>query len=915
MRKLKNLLRTTFDVREGERLRTLFMALYLLAVLFAYYILKPAAKAMFLTRFKIDEVPYLYILIAIVGGLLATVYTKMAVRVSLRAAVAWATAIAVVSLVAFWQLVQLQLPWMIYVFNVWASLFGIVLVSQGWLVAANVFSTREAKRVYGLVGLGAVVGGWTGSAFTTFTVKLVGIENLLLASALLVVLAYVSFRLVIAQKNVSLAEARAAEAKKESFSSRDIFVAIRRHRHLQVITAIITLTFIVDVMVEFQWLARADRTYSGGPELAAFMSTYYLIQNIVTFVLQFVMTGVIVRTLGVGGTLRLMPSAITVASLGSFFLPGLMSASAARLTEAASRYTFNRTGMELLYLPLPTDLRNRTKAFVDIFVDRMGRGVGGMLLILLGWLGLRELGTLPWIVIGFAVVWVLLSMRAQREYIRTVRTRLEARRLDLEGARVTAGDPATLALLEQAARSGNARQACYALSLLTEVPGYTLEPLLVELAASSSGEVRAKVYELARSAPSPALLDLALEQIRSSRPSESPATVKATVGYALAVSREVQPLAREFLEHANPSVMEGVLEAMREEPEAAQELVTREWLSRLASAPEPDRRRLAAVAIGACGDQGTEALHRLLEDSDTRVAAAACEAAGNLRNRAYLNALLPRLADSHLRGAVIESLAAYGTRISGTLSDLLEDESVPVAIRRQVPRVLKSVPDQRSVDVLLRSINQPDLSVRAAVLKALNRLRETAATLDYGNIFVTKQILNEARLYFQLNAALAPFRDQKSPRTAAGLLAASIEERLRQTLERLFRLLGLRYPPKEIYAAYLAVHHRRKDQFAAALEFLDNVLDRELKRILLPLLDEPGNLMERGRDLFGVEVRSPEEAIRTLIRSGDSWLVSCAMAAAAELKLRSLVPDITQAARDAGADVGRVALAAQAALA
>jgi AAA family ATP:ADP antiporter len=63
---------------------------------------------------------------------------------------------------------------MLYVFNIWVSLFSIVTVSQGWLVAANVFNPREAKRLYGLLGLGAVVGAAFGSAITSFTVKLVG---------------------------------------------------------------------------------------------------------------------------------------------------------------------------------------------------------------------------------------------------------------------------------------------------------------------------------------------------------------------------------------------------------------------------------------------------------------------------------------------------------------------------------------------------------------------------------------------------------------------------------------------------------------------------------------------------------------------------------------------------------------------
>ena len=68
-------------------------------------------------------------------------------------------------------------------------------------------------------------------------------------------------------------------------------------------------------------------------------------------------------------------------------------------------------------------------------------------------------------------------------------------------------------------------------------------------------------------------------------------------------------------------------------------------------------------------------------------------------------------------------------------------------------------------------------------------------------------------------------------RSAARLLSLTIEERLKGTLERLFRLLGLRYPPKEMYSAYRAVSRRQHDEATAALEFLDNTLERDLKRV------------------------------------------------------------------------------------
>jgi hypothetical protein len=85
-----------------------------------------------------------------------------------------------------------------------------------------------------------------------------------------------------------------------------------------------------------------------------------------------------------------------------------------------------------------------------------------------------------------------------------------------------------------------------------------------------------------------------------------------------------------------------------------------------------------------------------------------------------------------------------------------------------------------------------------------------------------------------------------------------------------------------MYSAWLAVSHRRKEQFLAALEFLDTVLEPRLKRVVLPMLDSSEQIIERGRDLFGVEVRDAASAVRDLLNSGDPWLKECAMAVAAE---------------------------------
>ena len=109
--------------------------------------------------------------------------------------------------------------------------------------------------------------------------------------------------------------------------------------------------------------------------------------------------------------------------------------------------------MELLYMPLPLELRNRTKAFTDIFMDRFSRGVGGILLIILtGTLNL-SVRQLSLAVMAYTIVWVFLSLRAEKEYISTVRKRIALRRLDLDSLRVNVSDAATVRLLEETTES------------------------------------------------------------------------------------------------------------------------------------------------------------------------------------------------------------------------------------------------------------------------------------------------------------------------------------------------------------------------------------------------------------------------------------------------------------------------------
>jgi AAA family ATP:ADP antiporter len=906
MRSARRFWRSLVDVREGERLRTLFTLLYLFSTLTAYYIIKPLSKGMFMSKFKVDELPHLNMALAITGGVFAYLYTKLAVKSSLRSAVIWTSGISVFCLASLWWALGTKRDWMLYVFNIWVSMFSIVMVTQCWVVAANFFTSREAKRVYTLLGTGAVLGGAFGGFFTNAVIPHVSAaRHMLWFTCVWIGIAYLMFRLALAQSPDSLQGATAGDKEEAEFRFKDIVSPLLAHRHLQLIMGITLLMLCADVMIEFQMNSMIMRKTTNEKDVVQYLAKFTaLYPNLLSVFLQFVVAGLAVRSLGVSGTLQIMPVCLGAVSAYTIAAPSLVITTIARNVETSSRYTLNRTAMELLYMPLPLELRNRTKAFIDIFVDRFGRGLGGFLQKVMLYLPITRTGknvnVQPFAVVTFCMVglWSLLAWRARGEYLATVLKRIQSRRLDLETVPLQVQDPALIALLEKTARGPNPRQSTYALSLLAEIPDYRGTPLLKKLVGSPHPSVRAKVYEIARAANVPELLDQALEETRSSRAGEAPEAASSAAAYAIAVSPDGLDLAASLLDHPHDAIGRAAIDALAADPDRARRALTAEWLAAASTNPLPERRRLAAHAILARAEDVRQTLRALLRDNDPQVAIEACRTAQALQDRQYVEPLTGRLGDRMVRPAAIAALAGYGARVVGTLADLLGDGSVPVSWRGQIPRVLRLIPDQRSVDVLVRHLTGEEPVVRQAVLRALNYLRERAPGLDYAGAAVAGLIRDEVRSAAELAACVAPFDGRGDSGKMGTMLAATLHSRREEALERIFRLLGLRYSQPEIHRVYRALQRKLGDDRAAALDYLDSVLDREDKRAVMALLE---------RDQASAPAKDAESAIVHILGLGDPWLKSCAIAAAAELRLVSVEPHIRRVAEGSDADSAGVA--------
>lgn len=83
-----------------------------------------------------------------------------------------------------------------------------------------------------------------------------------------------------------------------------------------------------------------------------------------------------------GISLVFLPGLILVATIMLFFNPmSLMAAVMLKMSDGSFKQSINKAALELLILPIPLNIKKQTKTFIDVFVDSLATGIGGILLI------------------------------------------------------------------------------------------------------------------------------------------------------------------------------------------------------------------------------------------------------------------------------------------------------------------------------------------------------------------------------------------------------------------------------------------------------------------------------------------------------------------------------------------------------
>jgi AAA family ATP:ADP antiporter len=427
------------NFKRGELSLGVLAALFYFCVLCGYFFLRPVRDAMGVSR-GMDQLRWLFVLTSLISLTVVLLFGGVVTRLNRRRFIPIGYLFVVVCLLGFVSLLIVDARagggfigtdaetglarGVGYTFYSWLSAINLFVNSLFWAFMVDIFNVDQGKRMFAFIGIGgtigALVGGWatnvisgmTESIYLPVGLMLTGAGFFVAAIAVMLVLDRTAIHSEHSQLTKDSAAPAAREGRQIGGSFWDGATAVATSPYLLGIAAFIVFLAISNTLIYFtQANIILDSTDTFSQRVGSFAQFDALAQSL-TLITQIFITTRVIKRLGVGWTLAILPL-VTFAGfavLAVWPLYGVMALFQA--LHRATRYAMSRPARETLFSVVPPSDKYKAKPLIDVFLYRGGDVAGAAIqgaLSALGTLTLMAAATVP-----FAGVWCALSVALGR---------------------------------------------------------------------------------------------------------------------------------------------------------------------------------------------------------------------------------------------------------------------------------------------------------------------------------------------------------------------------------------------------------------------------------------------------------------------------------------------------------------------
>jgi ATP:ADP antiporter, AAA family len=425
-------LRQFTNVRRGEVAPLLASGLFFFCILTALMVLRPARDALGMQR-GIDAIRWLFIGTAVVTLLVNPVFGWMVSRFRRLHFITATYLFFAASLLAFYALLVVA-PEAVgeatgQVFYVWFSVFNLFVTMVFWALMADRWSLEQSRRLFGMVAAGGTMGAIFGPWLASRLAEPLGTPSLLLVSVAFLGLGVALAWLVAglqperAHPGADAADAPPVVDERAVIggSAWEGFRAALGSRYLLGISGYVLILTVIATFIYFTRLQMVAALGEGVDLRAAAFGRIDFYTQSATLLLQLIVTGHLMKRLGVAVALALLPVVAALGFIGLAIAGSLVVFVIFDATFRAVQRAVTRPARETLFTVVAREDKYKAKAFIDTFVYRTGDVLGAQTEGLLGRLGMG-LAALTIVVVPLALVWGALGIWLGRGQQRRAKT-------------------------------------------------------------------------------------------------------------------------------------------------------------------------------------------------------------------------------------------------------------------------------------------------------------------------------------------------------------------------------------------------------------------------------------------------------------------------------------------------------------
>ncbi len=368
-----------------ERTKGLVLSAWFFVTVATLWLLKPVRVASLLAHLGAAETPYVRLAGVATVALVVMLYSAIVNRLSRLAVARSSNLVFGALLLAFWLAIRIGGPWLgaqrafVWAVYVLVEIYSVVMIGIFWTYTNDVVTREESNRLYGVIGIGGILGGAAGGAFVDAVARRFGTINLLLVCAGLVVASAVLA--TVAERSIRPPE-RVIAPTRENGALHDALDGaheVRTSPYLILIVGIVVAYEFTATLTDFGISVVFERAFHDEGELAKMYGRLGWIVSATALVSQTVLVPLLLPNKRVA--LMLPPVLMLAGGLGLFAMPVVAAAIVLGASDRGLNYSVHQAAKESLYVPLTDAQKYKAKAFIDMFVDRAAKALAAFALI------------------------------------------------------------------------------------------------------------------------------------------------------------------------------------------------------------------------------------------------------------------------------------------------------------------------------------------------------------------------------------------------------------------------------------------------------------------------------------------------------------------------------------------------------